>query len=179
MRKWLEAWGAYLLAGLCACVILFSAVWTRNTQQMAAPGAQALSDQSQRLSEVSPQPTAAPQLSACEGEILRPFTLSPVYFADTGLWMIHPAVDYRAAAGERVLAMMDGTARITPDGLTLQCAGETEIRYRGLREITVEEGQSLRAGQEIGRAGAWVPFEGMCVCVAMYKNGEAADPGGQ
>jgi len=172
MRKWLEAWGAYLLAGLCACVILFSAVWTRNTQQMAAPDAQALSDQSQRLSEVTPAPTDAPRFFPCTGEILRPFSLSPVFFSDTGLWMIHRAVDYQAAEGESVAAMMDGTARVTRDGLSLQCGG-TEILYRGLMKITVQDGQSVRAGHEIGLAGGWVPFEGKCVCVAMTQNGEA------
>ncbi|NLD82551.1 MAG: hypothetical protein GX637_00145, partial [Clostridiales bacterium] len=65
MRKWMDAWGYYLLAAVCVGVILFSAVWTRSLRS-ALPDAQALSDQSQRLSDVTPAPTARPLQRPCE-----------------------------------------------------------------------------------------------------------------
>lgn len=179
MRTWMDRWGYYCLAALCAGVILFSAVWTRNTQRLASPGAQALSDQSQRLADVTPPPTARPLHSPCGGPVIAGFSHSPVFFPESGVWRTHPAVNYQAGAGEEVFALLDGTAHPTQAGLTIMHADGSESRYRGLLEITVNDGQAVKAGQPIGKAGAWVPFEGRCVCVTVYRDGEAVDYSGQ
>ena len=176
MRKWMDAWGYYLLAAVCVGVILFSAVWTCSLRS-ALPDAQALSDQSQRLSDVTPAPTARPLQRPCEGAVLRPFSLSPVYFEETGLWLVHPAVDYRAAAGDPVCAMAEGTVSLTEDGLRLDHGNGLISVYRGLADIQAAEGQTVRAGEVIGHAGGRVLFEGSgFVCVALYQEGEAVDP---
>ena len=77
IMRGMETWGHYLLALLCAGVILLSAVWTKR-QQAAENGDQAaLSDQSQRLSEA--QGTLAPSALArpTAGEVVRRFSASP------------------------------------------------------------------------------------------------------
>ncbi len=176
MRKWMDAWGYYLLAAMCVGVILFSAVWTRTLRQNL-PDAQAVSDQSQRLSDVTPSPASQPFQRPCAGEILRGFTLSPVYFEETGLWLVHPAVDYAAAAGSPVRAMASGTVSRADGSLRLDHGSGLVSVIRGLADVCATDGQAVRAGEVIGYAGGRVPFEGIgAVCVALYRDGEPVDP---
>lgn len=178
MRKWMEAWGAYLLAALCLGVIVFSALWT-GPRSAAPPGAQALSDGSQRLSDVTPAPTARAWARPCAGDVARPFGDGVQYFEQTGLWQTHRAVDYAAAPGDAVRALADGTAKPVPEGVEIDHGDGLRSLYRGLAEIRVREGQQVRAGDVIGLAGGGVPFEGNgFVCVALYRDGEAVDPEG-
>lgn len=78
----LEKRGYYLLAALCAAVILFSALWTK---QLRAREAAVLRDESQHLSDVTPSPLP---ISTCvpAGEFLRGYSEAPVYFARPGQW---------------------------------------------------------------------------------------------
>ena len=176
MKKWMEAWGAYLLAALCLGVIVFSALWT-GPRNAAPPGAQALSDGSQRLADVTPAPTAPPYAKPCGGSVARGFSQDVQYFEQTGLWQAHPGVDYAAAPGDAVYAMADGTARLAPAGVEIDHGNGLQSLYRGLAEIRVKEGQRVRRGDVIGLAGGFVPFEGDgFVCVSLYKDGKAVDP---
>lgn len=176
MRKWMEAWGAYLLSALCLGVIIFSALWTGPRAAAPAPDAQALSDRSQRMADVTPAPTAAPLHRPCQGEILRPFSEGLTYFEETGVWQAHLAVDYAADPGDPVYALKEGAAALSPGCLRLDHGENEWSEYRGLSEILVKEGQSVRAGEKIGRAGGTVPFEGGgIVCVSLYRDGKPVD----
>lgn len=173
----LEKWGPYALALLCAAVILLSALWTRREEANLPGGAAVLSDESQRMADVTASP--APLTLACpaDGEVITEFSRDPVFFPASGVWMAHPALDFAAAAGDRIFAMGDGTVSFVQEGgaaLTLE-NGLTCL-YRGFSEVFVQEGQRVRAGECLGLAGGNVPLEGENrVCVAVLSDGTKTD----
>ena len=172
IMRGLETWGHYLLALLCAAVILLSAVWTQE-QQAAEYGDQAaLSDQSQRLAEA--QQTRTPDMLArpAAGAVARAFSASPVFFPETGVWMVHPGLDFAAAEGETVCALAAGTVVSCENGIRVDHGRGRESLYRGVEEIRVRPGQKVRAGETLGTAGGAVPFEGRGhICVTLYQDG--------
>ena len=168
LKKRLNTWGDYLLALLCAAVIIFSAVWAKKPD---TPGTPALSDESQRLADGT-----AAQVSPIRpvpGLVLQPFSAEPVYFPESSLWLPHSAVDFAAADGETVRAAFSGTVTWNDGVLTLDAGGGTRVLYRGLKEASVRSGQTVRAGDAVGISGAAVPWEGgRRVCVTLEKNGQ-------
>ena len=171
-RRGLESWGHYLLALLCAGVILLSAAWTREQRTVEEAGQQALSDQSQRLSEAMPQEKEK-YTKPTDGVILRMFSEETVYFPSVRAWQTHRAVDFSAADGEPVRAMLEGTVISCADGcVRLRHHDGMESLYRGLKQIDVSPGQFLRQGALLGRAGARVPYEGAGhICITLMKDG--------
>ena len=179
MCRGMEKWGHYLLALLCAGVIVLSAAWTREQQGTEQANQTALSDQSQRLSTAA-KPTEAPTLTRpAAGAVLRGYSAGPVFFPQTGVWKAHPALDFEAEDGAPVYALSEGTV-LSRDGDVCVDHGEMGVaRYRGLKEILVQPGQLVRAGAMLGRAGGRIPYEGEGhVCVSLTREG-AAIPFGQ
>ena len=172
IHRGLEAWGHYLLALLCAGVILLSAAWTREQRTVEKAGQQALSDQSQRLSEAMPQEKEK-YAKPTDGVILRMFSEETVYFPSVRAWQTHRAVDFAAVDGEPVRAMLEGTVISCADGcVRLRHHDGMESLYRGLKQIDVSPGQLLRQGALLGRSGARVPYEGAGhICVTLMKDG--------
>ncbi len=174
-RRGFEAWGHYLLALLCAAVILMSAAWTREQRTAEQAEQQALSDQSQRLSEVTPTQGLEAFLRPTDGDMLRGYSEHAVYFPALRAWQPHLAVDFAAAEGAIVRAMRAGTVVSCEAGcVRLLHADGTESLYRGIQQTDVSPGQAVRRGAGIGRAGARVAHEGCGhICVAVIENGEA------
>ena len=173
LRRGFDAWGHYLLALLCAGVILLSAAWTRERQAGEMAGHQALSDQSQRLSQVTPPPQKETYASPTEGDVLRPYSEAPVYFPALRFWHTHCAVDFAAGDGEKVYAISAGAVVSCGEGcVRLRHESGLESLYRGLQKIEVSPGQSVRKGAVLGLAGERVPYEGTGhICVAVTENG--------
>ena len=172
IRRGMEKWGHYLLALLCAGVILLSAVWTRRQQAMENADQTALSDQGQRLAQAVQTPEPAAYTRPASGAVIRHCSASPVFFPDTGVWMIHPGLDFAAAEGEKVYALAAGTVVSCDGGVRVDHGYGIESLYRGVLEIGVRPGQRVRAGDALGTAGAFIPFEGQGhVCVALYRDG--------
>ncbi len=175
IRRGMEKWGHYLLALLCAAVILLSAVWTRRQQEAENADQAALSDQGQRLAQAmqSPEPLVLTRPAA--GAVIRHYSDSPVFFPETGVWMPHPGLDFEAEAGDDVYALAAGTVLSCGDGIRISHGNGLESLYRGIRESKVRPGQKVRAGDTLGAAGASVPFEGRGhVCVILYREGISA-----
>ena len=101
----------------------------------------------------------------------RPFSAEPVYFEHLNLWQPHMGVDFYAEGGERVLAMADGRVQLLNHSLQILHLDDRISIYRGLKEIMVEDGQWVEAGEALGTAGGKVPYEGEHLCVQM-KQGE-------
>ena len=176
IMRGMEKWGHYLLALLCAGVILLSAVWTRG-QQAAEGGHQAaLSDQSQRLSQAAPKPEALLLRPPVTGEEARGYSEKPVYFPETGIWKAHPAQDFFAQEGETVRVPAAGVIEACGEGsVTVTMENGYACRVQGLKSVSVQPGQRVKAGAAIGTAGGRVPFEGSgCVCVSFFQGGAAA-----
>ena len=172
IKKGMERWGHYLLALLCAAVILLSAVWTRRQQEAENADQAALSDQGQRLAQAmrTPEPLAFTRPAA--GAVIRDYSESPLFFSETGVWMIHPGLDFDAAAGETVGTLAAGTVLSCEDGIRIDHGDGLESLYRGVQDCKVIPGQKVRAGDALGTAGAAVPFEGQGhVCVTLFQNG--------
>ncbi|MBR3106980.1 MAG: M23 family metallopeptidase [Clostridia bacterium] len=173
LRRGFDAWGHYLLALLCAGVILLSAAWTREQRSGEIAGHQALSDQSQRLSQITPPPIKEVYCRPTDGDVLRPFSKEPVCFPDLRLWSVHPAVDFSANEGEKVYAICAGTVISCGNGcVRLRHENGLESLYRGLMKINVSPGQAVKKGAVLGLAGLRVPYEGEGhICIALFENG--------
>lgn len=175
IKRGMESWGHYLLALLCAGVILLSAVWTREQQRLENADQAALSDQGQRLAQAMETPEPAAFSRPAAGAVLRGYCEAPVFFPETGVWKPHPCLDFEAEAGQPVYALGLGTVLSCGEEIRLDHGNGCESLYRGLRETKVHPGQRVRAGDMIGTAGASVPFEGQGhVCVTLYQNGKPA-----
>ena len=174
----LEKWGHYFLALLCALVILLSAIWTRGQQAGEQKGSLALNDQSQTLSDVTPAPALWQR--PVSGEVVRPYSETPVYFPQTGVWMIHPALDFSASEGETVLAMADGVVAETVGEVRILLPDGRVCVYRGILEVSVQIGQRVKAGEKLGLSGGQVPFEGAGhLCVMVYDRETPISFGGE
>ena len=175
IRRGMERWGHYLLALLCAGVILLSAVWTRQQQRLENGEQTALSDQAQRLAQAMQSPEPASYVRPAVGALLRGFSASPVFFSETGVWMVHPGLDFEAAAGEQVYALDAGTVVSCGEEIRIDHGDGCESLYRGILESKVSPGQRVRAGEVLGTAGASIPFEGQGhLCVTLYREGAPA-----
>lgn len=173
IKRGMEIWGHYLLALLCAGVILLSAVWTRQQQGLESADQAALSDQGQRLAQAMRTPEPAAYARPAEGTVLRGYSEAPVFFPGTGVWMVHPCLDFAAEAGAAVYALAAGTVVSCGDGIRIDHGDGRQSLYRGIRESRVKPGQRVRAGEAIGTAGSAVPFEGEGhVCVTLYQDGK-------
>ncbi|MBR3019701.1 MAG: M23 family metallopeptidase [Clostridia bacterium] len=174
-RRGFEAWGHYLLALLCAGVILLSAAWTREQHSGEIADHQALSDQSQRLSQVTSPPKEEAYGWPTDGRRVRDYSATPVYFPAFNLWRAHPAVDYEAEDGKQVYAMLAGTVESCDHGCVRIDHGNGLVSlYRGLKAISAAPGQQVRKGAVIGIAGGHVLYEGEGhICVSLLKDGEA------
>lgn len=175
IRRGMEKWGHYLLALLCAGVILLSAVWTRQQQEAENADQMALSDQGQRLAEVQKTSEPTVYVRPAAGAVIQGYSESPVFFPETGVWMIHPGLDFVAEAGETVYALAAGTVISCKDEIRLDHGNGCESLYRGILECKVLPGQKVRAGDALGTAGGSVPFEGQGhVCVTLFQDGKPA-----
>ena len=174
-RRGFDAWGHYLLALLCAGVILLSAAWTREQRSDEIADRQALSDQSQRLASVTPAPTAAAYGWPTDGTLMRGFSSAPVYFPAYHVWRAHPAADFDAGDGGKVYAMRAGTVEYCDQGIVRIDHGDgLASQYTGFKKTSVAPGQQVRKGAVIGFAGGHVPYEGEGhVCVTVLKDGVA------
>ncbi len=148
----LEKWGHYLLAALCAAVILLSALWTRDQMAAEAPESQALSDQSQHMSDVTPVPEALALTRPVDAAVLVSYSGAPAYCPETGVWQAHPFVDFAAAEGQAVRAMLPGVV-LSCDGDVLIDHGDGVVAgYRGIAALSVRPGQAVQAGDVLGAA---------------------------
>ena len=170
--KGMEKWGHYLLALLCAGVILISARWTREEKTAEIENQMALADQSQRMADS--EPTSMPIIwqRPVLGQITREYSEEPVFFPETGIWKSHPCIDFSAEAGERIQAMSAGTVLECGTALLIEHEDGYISSYQGMKEYAVREGQRVKAGETLGTMGERVPYEGGGhVCVRVLKDG--------
>ena len=166
----MDRWGHYALALLCAGVVVWSALWTKEHQAAEGPDAPAIRDESQRLQDVTDAPAAPEWLRPAYGAVLQAYSDQAAFFPETGVWQVHQAVDFSAEAGASVYAMAAGTARIEGEELWIDHREGWRSRYRGLAAFSVRDGQTVRAGDKVGQAGGWSPYEGKNrVCVALFS----------
>ena len=108
---------------------------------------------------------------------MRFFSEKPVYDVTLDLWLFHPYVDFEVQPGEKVYAMMSGAVAIDGDSLSIHNDQGNFCLYRGLSCFSVDHGQQVRAGTQIGEGGGYIPMEsdGDCLCVGYFRQGRAVD----
>jgi len=175
LKKWLERWGYMLVCVLGAAVVLLSALWTKRADaqtEMAQNALHSMDETLKKHQDGQREKLCAP----CEGDVIRPFSLSAVYFDKAGMYGVHSGLDTDAPPGSAVYAMLSGTVVQAMDGCVCIREGDLECRIRGIREICCAEGETVNAGEKIGTAGGRVPFEGEGhVCASLIQNGTAVD----
>ena len=180
VKRGMEKWGHYLLALLCAGVILISAAWTRDQRAAEGENQTALADQSQRLSDAGPTDAPVFWLRPVSGKVLQGYSEAPVFYAERGVWKVHRGVDFAAEEGDGICAMEPGTVTETEGTVQIDHGNGYMSAYQGFGKITVQKNQHVRAGENLGAAGDGVPFEGENrICVTLLKDGEPVPFGGE
>lgn len=169
----MEKWGHYLLALLCAGVILLSALWTRREQSREIPDARAHSDLSQQLADVTPIPPGLAR--PAPGRIVDGMHLSPAFYPRYSLWRIHSGIDFAAEPGTEILAMENGLVTETEGMIEITQEDGRICRYYGAAEKLVTMGQQVKRGEKIGLAGETVHGETGCICVVLLQDGKPVD----
>ena len=164
----LEKWGHYPLAALCAAVILLSALWTKDGPVSPPPDAQAISDQSQRLSDVTPTSAPLELTRPVDGPVRVPYSEAPVFDPRAGVWRVHPYVEFAAEPGLAVRALLPGVVLSVEGEVAVDHGEGTVSRYRGLETVSVRPGQTLPAGGVLGTAAegglrVWLIRDGAAV----------------
>lgn len=138
----------------------------------------ALRDQEQLSQMLETVPLGRPHagdmdISSGFGARLDPFTRG---------WALHSGVDFRGATGEPAFATAAG--RVTHAGLLggyglmveVDHGGGLATRYAHLSRIEVREGETVRAGQRVGRIGSTGRSTGPHLHYETRINGEATNP---
>ena len=186
-RRFVQRQGYVVMTVVCAAVIAGSAAWTqqagfRHVPDTPAPNAASAADlwQQSLQDAVTDAPDANDEpawLSPVkEAVLMREFDPDRLVPSDIpGLWRVHDAADLTADESETVIAMRAGMVTEAAAGRVVIDHGDGYIaEYAGLRDVTVQTGDSLRMGDDIGRVGHIHGQEGLCLRVT--RNGEPVDP---
>lgn len=116
-------------------------------------------------------------------ELLRGYGALPAWNGELHQWEAHPATDY-AIEGGRVLSLCAGRVRTVGESGVYGGFVEVEAEGMLLRYASIEPdaelkaGESVAAGQELGRAADGMPGEGDMgahLHLELYLDGESAD----
>ena len=94
----------------------------------------------------------------------------------------HNGIDIPAPAGTSVLAALDGA--VTETGFDQERGNYVVVDhedglqtvYAACQEITVSQGDTVTAGQEIALVGSTGPSTGPHLCFQVWEDGEAQNP---
>lgn len=160
MKQWkrgMEKWGHYLLALLCAGVILLSAAWTRDQKALEKTDQSALADQSQKMAQAEKENAEGQEAPLpcrpAAGALLLSYSESPVFDPEKRVWQTHPFVDFSLAPGDSVYAMLAGEVIACGKEILIGHGGSLVSRYQGPFTVSVRAGKRVRAGETIGVCG--------------------------
>ena len=103
----------------------------------------------------------------------------------TGIWQTHQAVDFSAKEGDKVFAVYAGTIESVKNDMmeglviTLKISDSLKVVYKSLATTAlVEEGDTVKTGQEIGVVGTSVTekAEGVHLHLEVYENDKLINP---
>ena len=168
---------------------------TEDADQTSVQTVAAQSAVSTESVSTSASAEAAPKLSFSEdtlmewpvdGSILLDYNMDQtVYFPTLDQYKLSPAISVQAAEGAPVLASVPGTVYSieedpqTGTTVTMEIGSGYQAVYGQLKDLTVEEGDTVTKGTVIGYVGTPTKYyskEGSNLYFAMKKNGEPVDP---
>lgn len=171
-----------------------------NTQEQTAPYQEAQENTGAEQDEEENTETAAgavsaPSLSFSEetqmewpvnGNILLDYNMDQtIYFPTLDQYKLNPAIAVQAVEGAPVLASVPGTVYSieekaqTGTTVTMELGSGYQAVYGQLKNLAVEEGQTVEKGDVIGYIAAPTKYyseEGSNLYFAMKKDGEPVDP---
>lgn len=171
-----------------------------NTQEQTAPYQEAQENTGAEQDEEENTETAAgavsaPSLSFSEetqmewpvnGNILLDYNMDQtIYFPTLDQYKLSPAIAVQAVEGAPVLASVPGTvysieeSAQTGTTVTMELGSGYQAVYGQLKDLAVEEGQTVEKGDVIGYIAAPTKYyseEGSNLYFAMKKDGEPVDP---
>lgn len=120
------------------------------------------------------------------GEVLLDYSMDKaIYFSTMQQYRYNPSVVIAAKEGETITAAADATVKKiyhdaqTGDSILFDLGGGYELTYGQLTDITLEEGQQVKAGDVVGKVATPTIFysvEGSNVYFKMTKDGEPVNP---
>lgn len=171
-----------------------------NTQEQTAPYQEAQENTGAEQDEEENTETAAgavsaPSLSFSEetqmewpvnGNILLDYNMDQtIYFPTLDQYKLNPAIAVQAVEGTPVLASVPGTVYSIEENaqtgttVTMELGSGYQAVYGQLKNLAVEEGQTVEKGDVIGYIAAPTKYyseEGSNLYFAMKKDGEPVDP---
>lgn len=171
-----------------------------NTQEQTAPYQEAQENTGAEQDEEENTETAAgavsaPSLSFSEetqmewpinGNILLDYNMDQtIYFPTLDQYKLSPAIAIQAVEGAPVLASVPGTVYSIEENaqtgttVTMELGSGYQAVYGQLKDLAVEEGQTVEKGDVIGYIAAPTKYyseEGSNLYFAMKKDGEPVDP---
>lgn len=125
-------------------------------------------------------------LRPLEGEVLLPFSMdSSIYFSTLDQYKYNPALMLQAEEGTQIVACADGRVEhLFEDaeiglGFTVELGNGYEMTYGQLKELTVEQGSYIQAGDVIGVVGAptkYFSVEGANLYLKLTADGIPVNP---
>lgn len=147
MRKWMEKWGSALGALVCAAVIIFAALYTRQDELRARAAQNAASSQNQTLE------MAQNERQVCrptDGQMLQAF--QGAYRNASGFWQMRPYVLYAVFPHQEVCAVQAGEIlHISAQSIEIAHQNGLISRYTGQFSTETQAGVSVACGQRIAR----------------------------
>ena len=120
------------------------------------------------------------------GEVLLDYSMDKaIYFSTMQQYRYNPSIVIAAKEGETITAAADATVKKiyhdaqTGDSILFDLGDGYELTYGQLTDITLEEGQQVKAGDVVGKVAAPTIFysvEGSNVYFKMTKDGEPVNP---
>ncbi|MGN0612779.1 MAG: peptidoglycan DD-metalloendopeptidase family protein [Porcipelethomonas sp.] len=162
----------------------------KQTQPAAVTAAVSEETESAEDSEAAAQQTAMQQMEfsmPVQGEIFNEFSGGELVKSNTtGAWQTHNGIDIKAASGDAVSAAASGTVSAVENdplwGVTVTIDHGNGIisRYCNLNSgVTVQAGQEVSGGEEIGAVGTTADIETSeesHLHFEVLKNGSYTDP---
>ena len=100
----------------------------------------------------------------------------------TGVYKLHNGVDIGAAKNAKVVAARSGTVTTVSyssgygNYVVITHSGGIQTLYAHLTKATVKEGQSVSAGEQIGKVGMTGYATGYHLHFTVFVNGSTVDP---
>ncbi|MBQ7579248.1 MAG: M23 family metallopeptidase [Clostridia bacterium] len=102
----------------------------------------------------------------------------------SGVWKTHQGIDYAGTSEDKVFSVYDGTVESVEDSMmdgkiiTIKHVGNLKTIYKSLGEVCVNEGDSVKKGEEIGKMGTSTneQAEGVHLHFEVEKDGKLVDP---
>ena len=166
----------------------------KNTEETAGAGTETQVMENEAES-ASAEAASAPNLNFSEetqmewpvnGNILLDYNMDQtVYFPTLDQYKLSPAISVKAVEGAPVLASVQGTVYEIEENVqtgttvTMELGSGYQAVYGQLKDLAVEEGQTVEKGTVIGYIAAPTKYyseEGSNLYFAMKKDGEPIDP---